>query len=142
VSRRHGAGARNRDQLRPARPRQLKLRLSETEFAELVEAAGDAGLTPSGYAAEAALATARGTRPPAVQPWRAALGEVLAARTQVRRFGVNVNQAVRVLNATGEAPDWLQGAVVSTERAVRSLDAAAAGLAGQLTRPRRGEGGP
>jgi hypothetical protein len=113
------------------------LRLSESEFADLMEAAVDAGLTPSGYAAEAALATARATRPPAAQPWRAALGEVMAARTQVRRFGVNVNQAVRVLHATGEAPAWLQDAVASTERAVQSLDEAAAGLTGQLT-SRRG----
>jgi hypothetical protein len=131
VSGRRPAGVRDRRHQRPARPRRLKLRLSESEFAELVDAAVGAGLTPSGYAAEAALATARETRPPADQPWRAALGEVMAARTQVRRFGVNVNQAVRVLNATGEAPEWLRQAVETTERAVLSLDEAAARLAGQ-----------
>ena len=48
-----------------------------------------------------------GTSPPASEPWREALLEVMAARTQVRRFGSNVNQAVRALNSTGEAPDWL-----------------------------------
>jgi hypothetical protein len=116
----------------------VNLRLSEQEFAELVEAAVAAGLTTSGYAAEAALATARGTRLTGDQPWRAALSEVMEARTQVRRFGVNVNQAVRVLNSTGEAPDWLRQAVTAAERAVGSLDDAAAGLAAELTRPRRG----
>jgi hypothetical protein len=134
VSGRRPAGVRDRRHQRPGRPRQLKLRLSESEFAELVEAAVDAGLTPSGYAAEAALAAARGTRPSAGQPWRAALGEVMAARAQVRRFGVNVNQAVRVLNATGEAPEWLRQAVETTEQAVLSLDEAAGRLAGQRRR--------
>ena len=93
MSRRRPAGARDRAHQRPARPRQLKVRRSEAEFAELVEAAVEAGLTPSGYAAEAALATARGAKLPADRPWRAALGEVMSARVQVRRFGVNVNQA-------------------------------------------------
>jgi hypothetical protein len=141
VSARRAAGVRDRRHQRPARSRRLKLRLSEGEFAELAEAAVIAGLTPSGYAAEAALATARGTMLPADQPWRPALREVMAARTQVRRFGVNVNQAVRVLNATGEAPGWLRQAVGSTEQAVHSLDDAAARLAGQLPRSSRA-GGP
>jgi hypothetical protein len=123
---------RHRRHLLPGRCRQLKLRYSEREFDELSEAASRAGLTPSGYAAEAALAAARDTRPPVAEPWRQALAEVMDARAQVRRFGSNVNQAVRELNANGEAPEWLDRAVAVTERAVARLDEAAADLARRL----------
>jgi hypothetical protein len=132
---------RDREHLRPARPRQVKLRLSEREFGDLAEAGIRAGLTPSGFAAEAALAAARSEPPRADEPWRRALSEVIAARTQVRRFGINVNQAVRALNATGDPPDWLGDAVNRTTRAVESLDTAAAGLAAQLPRSRRPQSG-
>lgn len=129
---------RDREHLRPARSRQVKLRLSEREFADLADAGHRAGLTTSGFAAEAALAAARAEPPGVDEPLRHALSEVIAARTQVRRFGTNVNQAVRALNATGDPPDWLNDAVVRTTRAVESLDVAAAGLSAQLPRPRRG----
>ncbi|TNM67586.1 hypothetical protein FHN55_09000 [Streptomyces sp. NP160] len=111
-----------------ARDRQVKFRATAEEHALLVEAARSAGLTPSGYAAEAALAAARGVRAPSLLPVREALVELMAARTQVRRFAVNVNQAVKALNATGEAPEWLATAVAITDRAVLRLDGAAADL--------------
>lgn len=116
----------------PGRSRQIKLRYSDAELADVTAAARRAGLTPSGYAAEAALAAARGTKPPASEPWREALTEVMAARAQVRRFGSNVNQAVRALHATGEAPDWLDRAVALAAKAVAELDDAAARLARRL----------
>jgi hypothetical protein len=53
----------------------------------------------------------------------------MAARGQVRRFGSNVNQAARALNALGECPEWLDRAVAITERAVTRLDDAAATVA-------------
>jgi hypothetical protein len=53
----------------------------------------------------------------------------MAARGQVRRFGGNVNQAARALNAIGEAPEWLDRAMSVTERAVARLDEAAASVA-------------
>jgi len=111
-----------------ARDRQVKFRTTTEEYALLAEAARSAGLTPSGYAAEAALAAAQGVRAPSLMPVREALVELMAARTQVRRFAVNVNQAVKALNATGEAPEWLATAVAITDRAVERLDAAAADL--------------
>jgi hypothetical protein len=123
---------RHRRHLLPGRARQLKLRYSQEEFRELAAAASRAGLTTSGYAAEAALAAARDAAPPYSEPWREALAEVMAARAQVRRFGSNVNQAVRELNATGSAPEWLDRAVAVTERAVGRLDAAAADLTRRL----------
>jgi ABC-type transporter Mla subunit MlaD len=60
------------------------------------------------------------------------LAELLDARAQVRRFGNNVNQAVRVLNATGEPPEALARAVDVTARAVADLDRVAAELVRRL----------
>jgi hypothetical protein len=110
----------------------MKLRYSEDEFGLIEAAARRSGLTPSGFAADAAVAAARGTQPPSSEPWREALAAVMAARAQVRRFGSNVNQAVRALNATGEPPEWLDRAVAITNRAVEQLDDAAAQLARRL----------
>ncbi len=123
---------RNRVHQLPARHRQIKLRYSDAELADVSAAARRAGLTPSGFAAEAALAAARDTEPPDSQPWREALTEVMAARAQVRRFGANVNQAVRALNATGEPPEWLSRAVALAAKAVAELDVSAGELARRL----------
>ncbi len=119
----------------PGRDHQVKLRYTAAEYALLTEAAHSAGLTPSGFAAECAIAAARGVRAPSVLPLREALLELIAARTQVRRFGININQAVRSLNATGQAPEWLYSAAALTCRAVDRLDAAAAELARASRRP-------
>lgn len=108
------------------------MRLSEDEFVDVVAAARRAGLTPTGFAAEAALAAARGGRPPRQEPWREALSEVMTSRTQVRRSGTNVNQAVRALHTTGEAPDGLVRAIAVASRAVEELDRAAAELVRRL----------
>lgn len=116
----------------PGRTRSLLLRCTEEEFAQLAAAARRSGLTTSGYAAEAAVAAAVGSTPPQAEPWREALAEVMAARAQVRRFGTNVNQAVRALNATGEAPEWLDRSVALTSDAVAQLDDAAARLVRRL----------
>jgi hypothetical protein len=113
----------------------------------VAEAARGAGLTPSGYAAEAALAAANGVDAPSTAPLREALLELMAARGQVRRFGVNVNQAVRELNATGDVPPWLAQAVSLTLRAVSQLEQAASVVAvasrsHQPPRPPRAAGPP
>jgi len=92
----------------PARGRRITARLDDTELAAIELAAGRAGLTPTGYVG--------------------ALAELMAARTQLRRFGTNVNQAVAALHATGEAPEWLAQAVGVTARAMRRVDAAAEAL--------------
>jgi uncharacterized protein (DUF1778 family) len=135
-SRRRATG-RDRRHLTPARPRQVKIRYTDDEYATLAAAARLAGLTPTGYAGEAALAAARDTAPPSTAPWRVALAELMAARGQVRRFGSNVNQAGRVLNALGEAPDWLDRAVTVTERAVARIDDAAAAVVAAARADRR-----
>jgi hypothetical protein len=126
---RRRATGRDRRHLTPGRPRQIKIRYTDDEYATLADAARLAGLTPTGYAAEAALAASRDAAPPSTAPWRLALAELMAARGQVRRFGSNVNQAARALNALGEAPEWLDRAMAVTERAVARLDEAAASVA-------------
>jgi len=119
------APGRDRNHLRPRRPREIKVRYTHDEYAAVAEAARDTGLTPTGYVAEAALATATGNQTPTTAPWRTALLELMEARNQVRRIGTNINQAAVAINATGEPPPWLRQALDTTNRAVVRLDDAA-----------------
>ena len=112
----------------------MLLRLSDEEHAGLVDAAKRTGMTGAGFAAEAALSAARGKAMPEHQALRAVLLELVAARTQVRRYGVNLNQAVAQLHATGEAPVWLERAAAGADRGVDRLDAVAGEVAGVLRR--------
>jgi len=128
-----GSG-RHRSHGRPSRERRVNLRLSEDEYAALSDAAATAGLTPAGFATEAALAAARGEGMPEHRTLRALLLELMAARTQVRRYGVNVNQAVAQLQATGEAPGWLDRAAGGADRGVARVEAAAGEVAAVLRR--------
>jgi hypothetical protein len=123
---------RDRRHQRPRRGRLMMLRYDDEEFAAVLEAAKRSGLTPSGYAAEVALAFATEGRPPEGDPLREALVELMQARTQVRRFAVNVNQAMGVLHTAGEAPEWLTRATDLTTQAVARLDAVTAKLARRL----------
>src|SRR5229473_5820796 len=103
----------------------VEFALTEEEFGVLELAAGRAGLARGAYAAEAALAAARGTATSADTPLREALAELIRASGLVRRIGVNLNQAVARLNATGQrSADLLPYAAESFRRAER-LDAAA-----------------
>ena len=119
------APGRDRNHHRPGRPRQIKVRYTHEEYATIAGAARDTGLTPTGYVAETALATANNTQTPSTAPWRTALLELIQARTQVRRIGTNINQAAAAINATGEPPPWLEHALAITNRAVSRLDDAA-----------------
>lgn len=126
------ASGRHRSHGRPSRERRVNLRLSDEEFETLAGAAGTAGLTPAGFATEAALAAARGEGMPEHRALRALLVELMAARTQVRRYGINVNQAVAQLQATGEAPGWLERAAAGANRGIARLDDAAGEVAAVL----------
>jgi hypothetical protein len=108
-----------------ARQRRVEFSLTEEEFGDLDAAAARAGLARGAYAAEAALSVARGVACPADSPLREALGEFIRAAGLVRRIGVNLNQAVTRLNATGQrSGDLLPYATACLRRAER-LDAAA-----------------
>ncbi len=78
------------------------------------------------------LARARGESIPASAPLREALAELIRSAGLVRSVGVNLNQAVAKLNATGQpSGDLLPYAAESTRRA-RRLDAAAEELRRRL----------
>ncbi len=114
------------------RLRRVEFALTEEEFSELDAAAARAGLARGACAAQAALAAARGGSDRAGIPLREALAELIRCAGLVRRVGVNLNQAVAKLNATGErSGDLLPYAAESIRRA-RRLDAAAEELRKRL----------
>lgn len=125
---------RHRSHQRPRRDRRVLLRLSEEEYQDLAKAALGSGLTPTGFAAEAALAAAG---KPAAGPLRLALVEYMQSRTQLRKVGVNLNQAVSQINATGAAPLWLERVVERVAAAVERNDVATEEVAAILLRGRR-----
>jgi hypothetical protein len=119
--------ARRRTYSSPQRVHRLSPRFSADELAEVHQAAASVGMTATGFCADSALAAARGVPVAlATAQEREALArllrELFAARTAVNRFGTNVNQASAVLNATGEAPEWLGSAIRLCTRSVRALD--------------------
>lgn len=123
---------RDRQHLVPRRSRQLRLRLSCEEHADIAAAARQSGLTPTGYAAEVILATAREAAPPVPEPLRVALADLLDARTQLRGFTTNVHIAAAAMHRDGHVPDWLRQAVTDAAQAVARVDAAAAALTAAL----------
>ena len=103
----------------------MKFFLTDEELADLSDAADHAGLANGAFAAEAALAVARGSVAPVVLPLREALVELMRATGLVRRIGVNLNQAVARLNATGQRGEDLGSAAQMCSRVIRRLDDAA-----------------
>lgn len=125
-SRRAGAPPlRRRPRHETSRPRTVRFDLTDEEFAELTQAASRAGLAKGAYAAEAALAAARGRVTAPGEPFREALAELITASGLVRRVGVLLNQAVAKLNATGQRPGELDPCAQACLRRVERLDAAA-----------------
>src|SRR5580693_4695554 len=120
-----GSRSRRRPRQHDARPRSVRLPLTEEEFAELEQAAGRAGLAKAAYAAEAALAAARGKSAEPDALFQDALAEVIRAAGLVRRIGVNLNQAVAKLNATGQRSEDLLAYAAESIRRARKLDDAA-----------------
>lgn len=144
---------RHRRHRSPARDHVVKVLYAPAERAAVEQAAGLAGLRPSSFVAWAAVAMAEQAlgQPPggsgggpgggpadpveqvrSVNGDRELLAELIQARLALRRFGVNVNQAVAALHSGASAPVWLEQAVAGGERAVARVDAAAAALARRL----------
>jgi len=125
-SRRAATRSRRRRSRQPVRRmRGVRFVLTEEEYGEVGEAAAQAGMAKGAYAAQATLAAARGLMNPADAPFRQALTELIRSAGLVRRIGVNLNQAVAKMNATGQrSGDLLPYAAESARRAER-LDAAA-----------------
>jgi len=123
-ARRPGRSRRSR-QLAP-RGRTVRFGLSDEEFAELEAAAARAGQARGAYAAEAALAAARGeTVMTAGDQLADVLAELIRAAGLVRRIGVNLNQAVARLHATGRPSGDLAPYAAESIRRARHLDTVA-----------------
>lgn len=113
---------RRRERQAVPRSRVVKFVLTEQEYADFRQAAERLGLAQGAYAAQATLAAARMANPPMPDPLREALVELMRASGQVRRIGVNLNQAVAGLNATGVDPGNLVPYAAACLRAVQRLD--------------------
>ena len=113
---------RRRSRQAVSRPRVVQFSLTEEEFEEVSAAATRRGVARGAFAAEAALASARGVPSRVWSPLREALVEVMNAAGLVRRVGTNLNQAVTRLNATGQPGDDLMPAARFCVRVVQRLD--------------------
>lgn len=115
-----GAGRRARGQV--PRAHCVTIRLSDDEQAILKEAAARAGLGLRAYVAQAAVdaAVLRAVPAPVVQ--RQLLAELTRASELVRRAGVNLNQAVAKLNATGQPGPDLGPAAAYCVRVIAHVD--------------------
>ncbi len=107
------------------------LRYDDAEYDIVASAASRAGMTPTGYAPTQHW-TPRGATASTPDADREVLLELMACRTQLRRYGNNVNQAARVLNAGGEAPERLRNAIELSDRVVDRIDSAVSDLSGRI----------
>jgi len=132
-----GARPRRRARQQGRRGRTVRFALTEEEYAEVSAAARQAGLARGAFAAEATLAVARGTVTTPDAPLRDAFYALDRAALLVRRIGVNLNQAVAKLNATGhQSGDLPRYAEESARRAAR-LEAAGEDLQTRFLRAMR-----
>ena len=120
-----GGSVRRRSRQAVSRPRVVQFSLTEEEFQEVSRAAERSGLARGAFAAEAALASARGGEASMLSPLREALTELITAAGLVRRAGTNLNQAVAKLNATGQRGEDLLPAAQFCVRVILRLDEAA-----------------
>jgi hypothetical protein len=107
------------------RPHRVEFSLTGEEFEVLEAAAGRAGRARGAYAAEAALAAASGRPVDLDSPFPELLRELIRAAGLVRRIGVNLNQAVAKLNATGQRSGDLVPYAAESMRRAEHLDAVA-----------------
>jgi hypothetical protein len=146
---------RHREHVFPGRTRRIAPSFTTAEYALIVHAATESGLTPTGFCARAALYVANGG--PAPSPGEGAAtdstgqaspldvvtgrpggsedeglaalqAELAETRTAVVRVGTNLNQAVAALHSTGQPPLWLARVVELCGRALVSVDEAASRL--------------
>jgi hypothetical protein len=124
----------------------MRFSLTEAEHAEVSGAAGRAGRARAAFAAEATLAVARGTvlTPDAARDVTLGDSDRLDyAAEQLRKAGVNLNQAVKVLNTTGQPAGNLPRLAEQAMRWAARVDALSEDLwqrAASAGRPGRARG--
>jgi len=121
---REGQGSRRARQ-QSGRPFRVHFSLTEQEFAALEDAAWRAGVARGAFAAQVVLTHVQGNATGPETPAREALRELVRAAGLVRRIGVNLNQAVTKLNATGQRPGDLLWCARESLRRAAHLDEAA-----------------
>jgi hypothetical protein len=122
---------RRRSRQAVPRPMMMRFSLTEDEHAEVQAAAKRAGRARAAFAADAVLAAARGTMLTPDTVLDAVLGDsdrLDYAAEQVRKAGVNLNQAVRMLNSTGQAPGDLPHLAQQVMRWAAQVDTRSADL--------------
>jgi hypothetical protein len=119
-----GARPRRRTRNQGRRGRTVRFALTDAEYAELSDAARHAGLARGAFAAEAALSVARGVVVTPDVPLRDAFCALDRAALLVRKIGVNLNQAVAKLNATGQCSGDLVPYAQESDRRAARLEAA------------------
>jgi hypothetical protein len=134
------ARPRRRTRHQGRRARTVRFALTDQEYAEVSAAARQAGLARGAYAAEATLAVARGTVTTPDAPLRDAFYALDRAALLVRRIGVNLNQAVARLNATGQQSDDLPQYAEESIRLAARLEAAGEDLRTRFLRAIRTPG--
>jgi hypothetical protein len=107
------------------RSRRVGFSLTGEEYALLEAAAGRAGRATAAYAAEAALMAAQGRSMEQDTLLHELLRELMRASGLVRRVGVNLNQAVAKLNATGQRSGDLAPYAAESFRRAERVDAVA-----------------
>lgn len=122
------------------RARTIRFDVSEAEHAEVASAAGRAGLTYGAFAAEATLAAARGTMLTPDALLREVMSRFDRATGQVRRIGINLNQAVRALNQTGQRSGELLPYAAQNARSVARLEVIGEEMRSQLVAAIRSRG--
>jgi hypothetical protein len=131
----------NRRRRRPARTRQVFVRLSKDEYDDLAGAAARVELTPTGYVAEAALACARGTTHvdaplDGSDVTRAELArlqrKLFAARTALAQIATTLHRAVTALETSSAAPGAFDGVAAQSRQVLHDLDAVVAAIDGRL----------
>jgi hypothetical protein len=120
----------------------VRFALTDQEYSEVSAAARQAGLAHGAFAAEAALAVARGVVVMPDAPLRDALHALDRAALLVRRVGVNLNQAVAKLNATGQWSGALPRYAEESVRHTARLEAAGEDLRKRFIRAIRASGPP
>jgi len=107
------------------RPRSVRVKLTETEWAELGRRAGALGVTVPRLLVESALVGDRQT----VSERRAVLAAFMVAKRQASGAANNLNQLAKVANATGHVPAEVGDAAARMAKAVEALETAAGRVA-------------